>query len=139
MAGVARIGISLDEALLAAFDALSRKRGYANRSEAVRDLIRSELVRTEWEDGNRATVGALCIIYEHDRHELEHHLTHVQHQKRSMVVSTLHVHLDAHNCMEVIILRGGARRIRAFSDRIIAMKGVKHGDLVMGTTGADLH
>ena len=136
MSDIARVGISLDEALLAAFDALSRKRGYANRSEAVRDLIRKELVRTEWKEGNRATVGALCIVYQHDRREIDRRLTHAQHEHRSLVVSALHVHLDAHNCMEVLILRGKAGEIQAFSDGIISTKGVKHGELVMSTTGA---
>lgn len=138
MAGIVRIGVSLGKALLSAFDGLCRKRGYTNRSEAIRDLIRNELVRTEWTEDNRTTVGALCIVYEHDRREISKRLTHVQHEHRSLVISTLHVHLDEHNCLEVLILRGKAKNLRAFSDGLISTKGVKHGDLVMATTGAAL-
>ena len=138
MAGTTRVGISLDGALLKAFDALCRRRGYANRSEAVRDLIRQELVGSEWEAGDKPSIGALCLVYEHDRLEVGHHLTHMQHEKRTMVVSTLHVHLDEHNCLEVLILKGEGRAVRAFSDRLISTKGVKHGELVMTTTGAGI-
>jgi CopG family nickel-responsive transcriptional regulator len=138
MAGIARVGISLDETLLAAFDALCTKRGYANRSEAIRDLIRKELVQTEWTTGTRPTVGALCLVYEHDRREVDRRLTRAQHEHRALVVSTLHVHLDAHNCLEVLILRGKAADIQAFSDSLISTKGVKHGELVQATTGAAL-
>jgi len=138
MAGITRVGISLDGTLLKAFDGLCERRGYANRSEAIRDLIRRELVRSEWEAGNQPTMGALCLVYEHERLEVGRRLTHLQHQNRTMVVSSLHVHLDEHNCLEVLVLRGRGRQIRALSDRLISTKGVKHGELVMTTAGAGL-
>jgi len=133
-----RVGISLDGALLKAFDALCQRRGYSNRSEAVRDLIRQELVRAEWEAGDKPSIGALCLVYEHDRLEVGHRLTHMQHEKRTMVVSSLHVHLDAHNCLEVLVLRGKGKEVKTWSDRLISAKGVKHGELVMTTTGAGI-
>ena len=134
-----RVGISLDGQLLRSFDALCKRRGYANRSEAVRDLIRQELVRAEWEDaGGETVVGALCLVYEHERMEAGHRLTHAQHENLHLVVSTLHVHLDRQNCLEVLVLRGAARQVKALADRLISAKGVKHGELVMTTTGARL-
>ena len=138
MAGTTRVGISLDGKLLKAFDALCRRRGYPNRSEAIRDLIRRELVRTEWEVGDKPTLGALCLVYEHQTMEAGRRLTRAQHEHLHLVVSTLHVHIDRHNCLEVLVLKGPGRQIKAFSDRLISTRGVKHGELVMTTTGTDL-
>lgn len=138
MADLERVGISLDGELLKAFDGLCDGRGYASRSEAVRDLIRRELIRADWEAGTRHTMGVLCLVYDHHKMEVGRKLTHIQHDRRTMVVTSLHIHLDARNCLEVVVLKGAGRRIRALADKLISTIGVKHGELVMATTGANI-
>jgi CopG family nickel-responsive transcriptional regulator len=135
---VVRFGISLDGALLQKFDGLIESKGYANRSEAIRDLIRDTLVRREWETALTETVGAITIVYSHDKRELTDTLTDLQHRYYDSVISSLHVHLDEHNCLEVIVVRGKARDIQAIADRLIGTKGVKHGTLSVTTTGKHL-
>lgn len=135
---VVRFGISLDRALLQKFDGLIGSKGYANRSEAIRDLIRDTLVRREWETALTETVGAITIVYSHDKRELTDTLTDLQHRYYDSVISSLHVHLDKHNCLEVIVVRGKARDIQAIADRLIGTKGVKHGTLSVTTTGKHL-
>ncbi|GBE06583.1 putative nickel-responsive regulator [bacterium BMS3Abin10] len=133
-----RFGISLENSLLKGFDSLIKKKGYASRSEAIRDLIRDSLVKEEWEHGNKDTVGAISIVYSHGTRELSDTLTDIQHNFHSSVVSSLHVHLDHHNCLEVIIVRGKGREIKKIADRLIGTRGVKHGKLSLTTTGKDL-
>ncbi len=135
---VKRFGISLDSSLLKSFDSLIKKKGYASRSEAIRDLIRDSLVKEEWEYGNKDTVGAISIVYSHDTRELSDTLTDIQHNFHTSVVSSLHVHLDHHNCLEVIIVRGKGREIKKIADRLIGTRGVKHGKLSLTTTGKHL-
>ena len=127
MAGVIRFGVSLDERLLAKFDRLIDGKGYANRSEAIRDLIRESLVRKQWELGDADAVGTLTLVYDHETRELEERLTELQHAHFRTIVSTLHVHLDAHHCLEVLILRGKAALLKSIADRLIGTRGVKHG------------
>ena len=127
MAGVTRFGVSLDERLLAKFDRLIGGKGYANRSEAIRDLIRESLVREQWELGDTDAVGTLTLVYDHETRELEERLTELQHAHYRAIVSTLHVHLDAHHCLEVLILRGKAALLKSIADRLIGTRGVKHG------------
>ena len=127
MAGVTRFGVSLDEKLLAKFDRLIGKKGYANRSEAIRDLIRDSIVREQWELGDADAVGTLTLVYDHETRELEERLTELQHAHYRAIVSTLHVHLDAHHCLEVLILRGKAALLKSIADRLIGTRGVKHG------------
>ncbi|MCP2502089.1 MAG: nickel-responsive transcriptional regulator NikR [Deltaproteobacteria bacterium] len=127
MAGVTRFGVSLDEKLLAKFDRLIGKKGYANRSEAIRDLIRESLVREQWKLGDTDAVGTLTLVYDHETRELEERLTELQHAHFRTIVSTLHVHLDAHHCLEVLILRGKAALLKSIADRLIGTRGVKHG------------
>ena len=133
-----RFGISLENSLLKGFDSLIKKKGYASRSEAIRDLIRDSLVKEEWEYGNKDTVGAISIVYSHDTRELSDTLTDIQHNFHSSVVSSLHVHLDHHNCLEVIIVKGKGREIKKIADKLIGTRGVKHGKLSLTTTGKDL-
>ena len=133
-----RFGISLERSLLKGFDSLIKKKGYASRSEAIRDLIRDSLVKDEWEYGNKDTVGAISIVYSHDTRELSDTLTDIQHNFHSSVVSSLHVHLDHHNCLEVIIVKGKGREIKKIADRLIGTRGVKHGKLSLTTTGRNL-
>jgi CopG family nickel-responsive transcriptional regulator len=135
---VERIGISLDRVLLESFDGLIERRGWPNRSEAVRDLIRDALVQESWADEDREAVAAVVIVYDHHSHDLGHRISEIQHQNHAAVVSTLHVHLDAHNCLEVIVLRGRAREIEAMGNAIIGARGVRHGKFVGSTTGEDL-
>ena len=127
MAGVTRFGVSLDETLLAKFDRLIGRKSYANRSEAIRDLIRDSLVREQWERGDVDAVGTLTLVYDHETRELEERLTELQHAHYQAIVSTLHVHLDPHHCLEVLVLRGKASLLRSISDRLIGTRGVKHG------------
>lgn len=138
MAGVARFGVSIDSNLIKKFDGHITRKGYANRSEAIRDLIRERLVEGEWEAEDRETVGTITIVYNHHTRELEHALTDMQHQSYHQIVSALHVHLDAHNCLEVLVLKGKSSDIRRIADRLIGAKGVKHGKLIMTTTGKGL-
>jgi len=135
---ICRSGISLDEDLLERFDALIEKKGYANRSEAIRDLIRDSLVTDELESPKAETVGTITLVYSHDTRELTDTLTDLQHDYFDAIVSALHVHIDEHNCLEVIVMRGKSSRIKAIADRLIGTKGVKHGKLSLTTTGKHL-
>ncbi len=135
---IIRFGISLDNALLKRFDSLIKRKGYLNRSEAIRDLIRDSLVMEEWESATAETVGTITIVYSHDTRELADTLTDLQHRYLDSIVSSMHIHLDAHNCLEVIVVKGKAKDIKAIADRLIGTKGVKHGKLSVTTTGKHL-
>jgi CopG family nickel-responsive transcriptional regulator len=135
---VTRFGVSLDNILLERFDSLLGKKGYANRSEAIRDLIRDSLVMEEWESSTSETVGSITIVYSHDTRELTDTLTDLQHHYYDAIISSMHIHLDEHNCLEVIVVKGKAKDIKAIADRLIGTKGVKHGKLSVTTTGKRL-
>jgi CopG family transcriptional regulator, nickel-responsive regulator len=109
MAGITRFGMSIDSSLVKKFDALIAKKGYSSRSSAIQDLIRDKLVEEEWEAGDLDTVGTITIVYNHHTRELEHALTEMQHKAFHQIVSALHVHLDPHNCLEVLVVRARAR------------------------------
>ncbi len=138
MAGIARFGVSIDSQLIRKFDALIERKGYPTRSEAIRDMVRDMLVEDEWESGEQETVGTITIVYNHHTRELDHTLTDMQHKSFHQIVSALHVHLDAHNCLEVLIVKGKSQDIRKIADRLIGARGVKHGKLTMTTTGKEL-
>ena len=138
MSELIRFGISIENHLLEQFDRLIHQRNYSTRSEAIRDLIRDELVKKEWRDSETESVGTITIIYDHHVGELTHILTSVQHEFNENIISTMHVHLDQHNCLEVLAVRGKTKTIRQISDRLISIKGVKHGKLVMTTTGKNV-
>lgn len=133
-----RFGISIDEKLLDSFDRLIEEKGYVNRSEAIRDLIRKAIVEQKCEEGEEETVGTVTLIYNHHVRDLADKLTEQQHAHHHQIVSALHVHLDAHNCLEVLVVRGKARDVKKIADELIGVKGVKHGRLVMTTTGMEL-
>jgi CopG family nickel-responsive transcriptional regulator len=136
-----RIGVSLEDSLLQQFDEHITARGYTNRSEALRDLIREQLVAREWariEDDEAEQVAVVTLVYEHDSMDLSKRLTHIQHQSPEAVVSALHIHLDHHNCLEVLILRGKARQILRMGEQLTAIRGVKFGKLIPATTGENL-
>lgn len=133
MSQLARIGVAIDEDLLAAFDSYIAEKGYQNRSEAFRDLIRDRLVREETEAPNKEVVGSLTLVYDHHQRNLTDKITALQHDHHGVVVSTLHVHLDHHNCLEVLILRGRAKQVRHLADLLISVKGIQHGQLAITT------
>ncbi len=135
---IRRFGISLDASLLKNFNSLIFKKGYSNRSEAIRDLIRDSLVREEWEEGDRETLGTITIVYSHDTRELVDVLTDLQHRFYTSIISSLHVHLDGHNCLEILVVKGKGKNLKKIADRLIGTKGVKHGRLTLTTTGKDL-
>ncbi len=138
MGEVTRFGVSLDEKLLRQFDRLIDRKGYANRSEALRDLIREALVREQWEIGTEGAVGTITLVYDHDTRDLADKLTDLQHAHYESIVSTLHVHLDPHHCLEVLVLRGRARTLKEIADRLIGTRGVKHGTFSATTEGRAL-
>jgi CopG family nickel-responsive transcriptional regulator len=138
MGNTVRFGISLDEKLLANFDQLIEQKSYMNRSEAIRDLIRATLVEERLGSEEQEAVGTVTLVYNHHVRDLSEKLTEHQHSHHDQIVSALHVHLDAHNCLEVLVIRGTVRDIRQIADELIGVKGVKHGKLVMTTTGIDL-
>jgi len=137
MAELSRTGISLEQELLAGFDKLIARRGYKNRSEAVRDLIREALL-ADAVDSNKPVIGTLTLVYDHHVPSLSQKLTEVQHHAGAMVIAATHVHLDHNYCLEVIILKGKSRAIQEIADRMIAMRGVELGKLVLTNSSADL-
>jgi CopG family nickel-responsive transcriptional regulator len=139
MTDLARFGVSIDERLLKRFDQLIAEKGYGNRSEAIRDLIRNALVEDQWTRGDEETVGTVTLVYNHHTRDLSDKLTEHQHSHHDAIVSTLHVHLDAHNCLEVVVVKGKANQVKRMADELIGTKGVKHGKLVTSTTGEDLN
>jgi len=142
MGQLKRFGVSMDSLLLESFDKYLKRHGYSNRSEAVRDLVRDKLVREEWdesaENDSKETVGTITIIYDHSKHQLSNNLTEHQHQHHHEVISMMHIHLDETNCLEVLAVKGNASRIKKIADNLISTKGVKHGKLVMTSTGRGL-
>jgi len=135
-----RIGVSLEDELLMQFDRLIAERGYENRSEAIRDLIRDALVQRAWEESNEQEerVAIVALVYDHDSSSLAQKLAHIQHHNHKAVVSTLHVHMDAHNCLEVLVLRGSAREVVEMGNGLASTKGVKYGKFLPATTGQGL-
>ena len=132
-----RFGVSMDKRLLAALDAIVERRHYANRSEAIRDLIRSEQVRESWEKAEGPVVGTLTLVYDHHVREVNERLVNLQHEHGDIVHSAMHIHLTHRMCLEVIVLRGKPRQVQELADRLIAARGVKHGRLV-ATAGEEL-
>ena len=133
-----RFGVSMESSLLERFDALVRERGYANRSEAIRDIIRDVLVERQWEDEGTEVAGTITLVYDHHVNGLSDLLNEVQHEYYTSIVSTMHIHLDEHNCLEVLVVRGRAGELRRIAERLIATRGVKHGKLTLTSTGKDL-
>ncbi|NLZ93279.1 MAG: nickel-responsive transcriptional regulator NikR [Firmicutes bacterium] len=134
-----RFGISMSEDLLTMFDQKIVARGYANRSEAIRDLIRNRLVELEWEDENQEVAGTITLVYDHHVRGLNRQLTDIQHDYHQIILSTTHVHLDHHNCLEVLVIKGLAGEAREVAEKLIGLKGVKHGQLTITSTGEQLN
>jgi CopG family nickel-responsive transcriptional regulator len=134
----ARFSVSLPRALLKQLDEMTGEKGYDNRSLAIADMIRDHLVEHRQKFGTEEIAGTITLVYDHHRMHVQETLTDIQHDHHDVILSTVHVHLDHHNCLEVLIVRGKPAVIRSIADQLIAAKGVKHGKLTMTTTGKDL-
>jgi CopG family transcriptional regulator, nickel-responsive regulator len=133
--GTIRFGVSIEGGLLDKFDGLLERQGYTNRSEAIRDLIRRHLVEEEWAE-DRETMGNLTLVYDHHVRELGEKMTQTQHDYQEHIISTMHIHLDHHHCMEILVLKGAAGKLKKLSNLLIRMKGVRYGRLVPATAAA---
>lgn len=132
---ITRFSTALEQDLLADFDQFITRHGYQNRSEAVRDLISKNLVDEQWRSAQGTVVGVISLAYRHQQHKLQDHLTDLQHDDHDLILSTTHVHLDHDNCLEVIMVRGPASRVKTLADHLIALRGVKHGGLTITAAG----
>ena len=135
---IKRFGVSIEPKLLEELDRISKKKNYPNRSEAIRDLIRDGLVQEEWESTGKEIIGTVTLVYNHHGRELQDKLTDLQHNFYKNILSSTHIHLDEHNCLEVLAIRGRSSKVKEIADKLISTKGVKHGKLVMTTTGKKL-
>ena len=138
MGRTVRFSVSIDSDLLRRFDEAIKRKYYGSRSKAVRDLIRNFLVEREWEESDREVMGSLTILYDHHVKGVVDKLLEIQHMRRDNIISTMHVHLDEDNCMEVMALKGFPNEIMEISNQIVSCKGVKHGKLVMSSTGKEI-
>lgn len=138
MGDLARFGVSIPDDLLEKFDGLIRDKGYNNRSEAIRDLIRDRLVENQWTESGTDVVGTVTVVYNHEQSDLAQKLTEIQHRKHDLIISAVHVHLDYHNCLEVLIMRGISDEVRRAGELLISTRGVKHGKITMTTTGQEI-
>ena len=133
-----RFSVSISSDLLEKFDQAIREKSYKSRSKAIRDLIVNFIVEREWEKSDREVMGSLTILYDHESKGLLDKLLDIQHERRQNIISTMHTHIDEHNCMEILAVRGYPDEIRNLADKILSCKGVKHGRLVMSVTGAEI-
>ena len=137
MADTKRFGVSIGEDLLARFDEMIDARGYDNRSEAIRDMIRDRLVEREWEEDDEV-MGVVTLLYNHHERNLSDKLTHRQHHYHDLIISTTHLHVDEENCLELIAVQGRGREVKEVADSLISTKGVIHGKLLATSTGTEL-
>ena len=138
MSKLTRIGVAIDADLLEKFDELIELRGYPNRSEAFRDLIRNELVEESWKSPESEVVGSVTLVYNHHVRQLNDKLLDLQHDHHNSILSTLHVHLDHENCLEVLLIKGKAAAVNQIANALISTKGVKHGRLTLSSSGRNL-
>jgi len=137
MSDIVRFGVSLEKELLEKFDKLIKEKKYSNRSEAIRDLIRENLVKREWIEG-KEVAGAITLVFDHHKRELVNILTDTQHDFHTLIISSQHIHLDHDNCLEIIVVRGKPTEVRELANKLKATKGVKYGALSIATTGKEL-
>ncbi|GAI07579.1 unnamed protein product [marine sediment metagenome] len=137
MTDIVRFGVSLEKELLNKFDKLIGEKKYPNRSEAIRDLIRENLVKREWIEG-KEVAGSITLVFDHHKRELVNILTDIQHDFHPLIISSQHIHLDHDNCLEIIVVRGKPGEVRELSDKLRSTKGVKYGALSIATTGKEL-
>ncbi len=138
MGELTRTGVAIDSDLLTRFDRFIEKRGYGNRSEALRDLIRDRLISAVVEDPGALVVGSITLIYDHHSRLLPDKLTNLQHEHHNLVIATTHAHLDHHTCLEVLVVRGRSKDVQRLADLLIGTKGVHHGRLVMSSPQASV-
>jgi CopG family nickel-responsive transcriptional regulator len=138
MEELARFGISIPKDLLSAFDEYIRRKHYANRSEAIRDLIRQKLVEEEWRESKEEVAGVITYLYDHHKRELVDKLMDIQHDYFDRIITTQHIHVDHHRCLEVILVKGKANEIKELADKIQALKGVLHLNLTLTTLGKNI-
>ena len=138
MEEIVRFGVSMEKNLLASFDELISRKGYANRSEALRDLVRDHLVEEEWKVEKKEMIGTITIVYNHHTRGLSDTLIDLQHHFHNLIISTMHLHMDEDNCLEVLVVKGMVDKIKSVADKLISTRGVKHGKLTMTTTGKEL-
>jgi len=137
-ATVSRFSLSMPSGLVRQLDHMVKAKGYVNRSQAVADMVSAHLVEHHSEEGDHEIAGTITLVYDHHTRNVQALLTDIQHDNQEIVISTLHVHLDHHNCMEVLAVRGKAAVVRQVADQLIAARGVKHGKLTVTTTGTDI-
>lgn len=135
MSETVRFGVSLGLDLLDQFDRLISKIGYDNRSEAVRDLIRQKLVEEDWKAPDHQTFAAVMLVYDHHKTALPSRLTQLQHESIAQIIGSLHVHIDTNNCLEIVVMKGKAKDLRALGQQMTSLKGVNYGMLNMGPAG----
>ncbi len=138
MADAVRFGVSMNKRLLVDFDRLISEKGYKNRSEAIRKLIREKLVQKEWESSKEEIVATITMVYSHEVRELTERLTEMQHKYYKQIISAMHIHLDEHNCLEILAIKGRAEEVKKIADRLLSTKGIKHGQLTTTSTGKRL-
>ena len=131
MEKITRFGVSIEPDLLKKFDKIIKKEGYTNRSEAIRDLVRKNLIKEENKDPNAESIGTLTMIYDHHTGNLTNKLLDLQHDHTKEILSTTHIHIDRDNCLEVLVLKGKTGKIQKLADNIKSLKGIKHGELVI--------
>jgi CopG family nickel-responsive transcriptional regulator len=130
-----RFGVSMSGELLAQLDELVKAKGFANRSQAIAEMVRDEIVEDRVNIGNRKIAGTITVVYDHHKKNIQNLLTTIQHNYGEYIIAALHAHLDHHNCMEILAVRGQANLIKQLADRLISAKGVKHGKLTATTDG----
>ena len=129
-----RFGVSIEDNLLKELDSLVKKHQLPNRSQAIRFLIRRNQVQEKWK-GNEEVSGCIVLVYDHHKREVINKSMHIQHDYPNVVLAVQHIHLDHHNCLETIAIKGKAKKLKELADRLISLKGMKHGELVMSTIG----
>ncbi|MCX6384876.1 MAG: nickel-responsive transcriptional regulator NikR [Actinobacteria bacterium] len=138
MEKVKRFGVSIEESLLIKFDSFIKTKKYKNRSEAIRDLIRENFVNDSWEDSSKHVAGAIIIVYDHHKRELLDNLVDIQHNYQNFIISSQHIHLDHHNCMEIIVVKGAMQKLIELEAILKATKGVKHTTFAKSTLGEEI-
>jgi CopG family nickel-responsive transcriptional regulator len=141
MDSLVRFGLSMPADLVRSLDAWRKERGYANRSEAVRDLVRDALVEAQWENGDPTAevVGVVTLVYDHTTRQVSEHLTQLQHHAHGTALATLHIHLSLEHCLEVIVLRGPREAVTRMANHLISARGVLHGTFVPTASGDPSH
>ena len=138
MEKIKRFGVSMEGRLLEQFDSYIAINNYENRSEAIRDLIRKELVEQEWAKTNEEVAGAIVIVYDHHKREVVDKLLDIQHNFHELIISSQHIHLDHDNCLEIIVVRGRMAQVNDLAAKLKSIKGVKHASLTKSTLGKNI-